>query len=131
MAIEPDLILGMWDFESKYGNVVYQGLYYKFFFYNQTVTPDSWQYICLAISSTKIKIILNGEILFSDAKVDVLSEKIKATKLWLGGALFSDIQNNRFEGVIANVDFWKDALQDDDLISITKNENAVRLTSSS
>ena len=126
MAIEPDFTLGITDFGNKYGAVFYQGLYYKFYFLNQTVTPDSWHYICVAMSPNQIKIVWNGKILLNDLRVDLSKKEITDTKLWLGGALFSDLETNRrFEGMIANANLWNDALQDDDLISITNNKNTV------
>ena len=74
----------------------------------------------------KIKIVLNGQILLSDLKLDFPTEEIKDTKLWLGGALFSDKEpNRRLGGMIANANFWDIALQDDDLISITTNNKTV------
>ena len=124
MGVEPDLILSIWNFERIHGYLLYQGTYYTFYFNNQTVTPDSCQYVCLAISSIQTKIVWNGEILFSNPIVDVSKEKIKATRIWLGGASFSIQETNRrFEGIIANPNFWNYALQDDDLISITTNNN--------
>ena len=124
MGVEPDLILSIWNFERIHGYLLYQGTYYTYYFDNQTVTPDSWQYVCLAISSIQTKIVWNGEILFSNPIVDVSKEKIKATRIWLGGATFSIQETNRrFEGIIANPNFWNYALQDDDLISITTNNN--------
>ena len=81
MGIEPDLILKIRDFEKERGFLMYQGAYYWFNFPNQTVTPDSWQYICLAITSTQIKIVWNGEILLSDPKVDLPTAEIKDTKI--------------------------------------------------
>ena len=126
MAIEPDLILKIIDFEKRNGDLFYQNAYHWFNFYNHTITPDSWQYICLAISSIQTKIVWNGEILFSNPKVDVSKEKIKVTKIWLGGALFFDWETNRrFEGMIAKAEFWNIALQDDDLISITTNDKPI------
>ena len=126
MGMEPDLILRIWDFEKKVGFLMYQGVYYRFDFTNQTITPDSWQYICLAMTSIKIKIVLNGEILLSDPKVDLPTAAIKETKLWLGGALFSNKDlNRRLDGMIANANFWNNAMQDDGLISITTNNKTV------
>ena len=52
MSMEPDLVLGIWDFENKVGYLMDQGVYYRFELPNQTVTPDSWHYICAAISQT-------------------------------------------------------------------------------
>ena len=124
MGVEPDLILSIWNFERIHGYLLYQGTYYTYNFDNQTVTPDSWQYVCLAISSIQTKIVWNGEILFSNPIVDVSKEKIKATRIWLGGASFSIQETNRrFEGIIANPNFWNYSLQDDDLILITTNNN--------
>ena len=122
MGMEPDIILTIADFENKLGFLMHRGVYYRFQFQNQSVTPDSWQYICLAVSSIQIKIIWNGEILTSVSKVDEPKEEIKDTRLWLGGALFfGELRNRRFEGMITNANFWNNALGDDDLISITNN----------
>ena len=57
MGLEPDLILKITDFENNLGFLMLQGVYYRFAFPNHKVTPDSWQYLCLAISSTQIKIV--------------------------------------------------------------------------
>ena len=70
MGIEPNTFLSIVNFENKFGFLMDQGAYYRFTFPNQTVAPDSWQNICLAISSIQIKIVWNGEILFSDLKLD-------------------------------------------------------------
>ena len=42
MSMEPDLILKITDFEKNMGFLMVQGVYYRFTFPNQTVTPDSW-----------------------------------------------------------------------------------------
>ena len=118
IGMEPDLILAITDFENKRGSLLYQGVYYMFWFQNQTVNPDSWQYICFAVSSSQIKIIWNGEILLSDPRVILSKEEFTETKLWLGGALFFDKKNNRFEGMIAAANLWNDPLDDNDLISM-------------
>ena len=81
IGMEPDLTLKITDFENKVGYLRMQGLYYKFNFTNQPVTTDSWQYICVAVSSIQIKVILNGEVLLSNPKVNVPKNKIKATKM--------------------------------------------------
>ena len=132
MSIEPDLIMDIFDFENKKGEVLYQDAYYPFYFDNQNVTPDSWLYICLAVSSTNIKIIWNGEILYKNHRFDVPKEVNKDMKIWLGGALFSkDIDNRRFEGVIVNANFWNYTLKDDDLTSITANNKIPAIRSES
>ena len=125
VGIEPDLVVKLWDFENNVGLLKYQGVYYRFYFSNQLLTPDSWQYICFTISSSQIRIVWNGKIVPSDPLVNLTHKEIKSTKIWLGGATFSDLQNKRFGGMIANISFWNDALQDNDLISITNNENNV------
>ena len=94
IGIEPDLILKIWDFEEKVGYLIYQQVNYRFNFASQTVYPDSWQYICLAISSVQIKIAWNGKIVPCDPKVDLPQEEIKDTKIWLGGAFFSHIRGS-------------------------------------
>ena len=124
MSMEPYVILGMWIFEKKVGIVLYGGVFHRFYFQNQTVVPDSWQYICLAVSLTEIKIVLNGEILPIDTKAELPHEDIKETKLWFGGALFSDwLSNTRFEGMIAKANLWNSMLENDKLIAITTNGN--------
>ena len=126
MGIEPGSILRIWDFNNNVGNLFHQGVYYRFYFINQTVTPDSWQYICLAISPTLIKIAWNGEIVLSDPKLELYKEESTNSKLWLGGALSSDNHHNqRFEGMIAKANFWNDGLEDLELIYITNNGQSV------
>ena len=73
---------------------------------------------------------MNGEIILNDPKLDVQTEEIKRTKLWLGGALFSNKEpNRRLGGMMANAKFWNIALQDNDLISITTNINKTIMAS--
>ena len=125
IGMEPDLILGITDFKNERGSLLYQGAYYMFWFQNQTVNPDSWQYICFAISSNQIKIVLNGEILSSNPRAVLSKEQFTERKLWLGGALFFDKKNKRFEGMITSANYWNYSLNDNDLISITRNDNLV------
>ena len=126
MSMEPTFYLEIWDFENKVGLLMYQGIYYRFYFYNQTLMPNSWQYICLAVSPMEMKLVWNGEILSSHTKVDLPKEEIKDTKIWLGGLAASfDKLGNRFEGMMANANLWKITLQDDDLISITANNKTL------
>ena len=126
MGIEPDNILRIWDLSENVGILIHQGVTYKFYFPNQIVTPDSWQYICLAISPTLIKIAWNGEIVLSEPKLELYKEESTNSKLWLGGALFLDNHHNqRFEGMIAKANFWNDGLEDLELISITNNGQSV------
>ena len=96
MSVEPDLILSIFDFENKKGEVIYQGAFYPFSFHNQTILPESWQYVCLVVTSIQIKVVWNGELLYKQHyKFEVPKEVIKNTKLWLGGALFYDLNNLR------------------------------------
>ena len=126
LGIEPSSILRIWDFNNNVGNLFHQGSYYRFYFLNQTVTPDSWHYICLAISPTLIKIAWNGEILLSDKKENSSKRESTNAKLWLGGATFSDEDiNQRFKGMIAKANFWYDVLKDEELISITNDSQSV------
>ena len=124
MSIKPALLLEISDFDLKKGEVFYHGAYYHFYLHNQNVTPDSWQYICLAVSKSQITVIWNGKIQYRGHKLNVSSTEIKDMKIWLGGALsFSNsIQNRRFEGMIVNINFWNSTLKDEDLISITTNK---------
>ena len=129
MGIEPDLILNIENFEKHFGFLMIHGDYYRFDFHNQTVTPDSWQYICLAVNTSQMKIVWNGEILFNHPKPDLPTTKNKNIKLWLGGALFSDQEyNKRLEGMIAKTNVWNTVLQDDYLISITTNKKTITST---
>ena len=41
MGIEPDSILRIWDLSENVGILIHQGVTYKFYFFNQIVTPDS------------------------------------------------------------------------------------------
>ena len=126
MGIEPSTILRIWDFNNNVGNLFHHGVYYMFDFMNQTVTPDSWQYICVAISPTLIKIAWNGKIILSKTRVDLSKEESTNAKVWLGGAIFFEKEiNQRFKGMIAKANFWNDALKDEELISITNNGQAV------
>ena len=129
IGIEPDLILGIKDFKNKRGSLLYQGVYYMFWFQNQTVNPDSWQYICLAVSSNQMKIVWNGNILLNEPKVILSKEEFTERKIWIGGALFFDKNNKRrFEGMISLANFWNDSLEDNDLISITTNDDPITVS---
>ena len=122
MGIEPSTILRIWDFNNNVGNLFHHGVYYMFDFMNQTVTPDSWQYICVAISPTLIKIAWNGKIILSKTRVDLSKEESTNAKVWLGGAIFFEKEiNQRFKGMIAKANFWNNVLKDDEMISITNN----------
>ena len=92
IGIEPSSVLRIWDFNTNSANLVHQGTFYRFYFVNQTVTPDSWQNICLAISPTLMKIAWNGEIMLSKTRVDLLKEESTNVRVWLGGATFLEKQ---------------------------------------
>ena len=47
----PDTYVRLMDFEERIGLVKHNSAGYIFFFKNQTFIPDTWQHICLMISS--------------------------------------------------------------------------------
>ena len=94
MGIEPSsTILRIWDLYNNVGILFHEGVMYKFYFLNQTLTPDTWQYICLAISQTLIKISWNGEIILNKTRGDSSKEASTNAKVWLGGAVFFEKTN--------------------------------------
>ena len=96
-----------------------------FDFQSHNLEPDEWQHICFAVSMNQIKIALNGEILFNDEVVDLITNEIKNTTLWIGGigkSKVHDADNKiRLQGTMTDVHFWNESLGMDHLTSITKS----------
>ena len=124
MGLEPDTVLYISDFEAKSGTLKHGDIIYKFYFQNQIITPNSWQYICFAVSLNHIKVILNGQFLLNDKRVNrSTNREIIDLKLWFGGAPFYNSKRikTRFEGMISKANLWNNSLKDNQLISITTN----------
>ena len=79
--------------------------YYFFYFQNQTLIPNEWYQICLAVSLTQLKVALNGEIL-SNEKVDLNAIDIEKTTLWFGVQKHSKESTKRIEGTITDAHLW-------------------------
>ena len=69
-----DIFLKVYDFEAKKISSKYDGGYYIFDFQNQTLIPNEWYHICLAISMNQLKVVLNGEILTNE-EVNLVAKK--------------------------------------------------------
>ena len=131
MGLEPDTVLYISDFEAKSGTLKHGDIIYKFYFQNQIINPNSWQYICFAVSLNHIKVILNGEFLLNDKLVNTVDREIINIKLWFGGAPFYNSKRikTRFEGMISKANLWNKSLKDNELISITTNDIEPIITS--
>ena len=65
------------DFEEKLAIFKIVGEYFFYNIENQNIQPDKWQNLCIyvSISQNQIKIILNGETLGDEEKVDLSNKK--------------------------------------------------------
>ena len=100
----------------------YDGGYYFFYFQNQTLIPNEWYQICLAVSLTQLKVALNGEIL-SNEIVDLNAKDIEKTTLWFGVQKHSKFESTkRMEGMITDAYLWNKSLNMNQLNMITSNE---------
>ena len=84
----PDSYIFLYDFEEKKGFIKHKGIGKIFSFKNQTLLPDQWQHICMAVTDDGMTtLILNGEIIFKDLLEgqEQYINKIE-TNLWLGGS---------------------------------------------
>ena len=114
----PEVYVRIMDFDEKVGLVKHELITYFFFFPNQTINPDSWQHVCLAVSDESIKLVLNGEVIYN-APPNTVTNGFSETYLWLGGENMTKFMHRRFEGVITNAYLWNVTSRMDDLISIT------------
>ena len=100
MGLGDNIGFKLYDFEDRIGFVIYEGAYNLFDFQSQNLEPDEWQHICFAVSMNQIKIALNGEILFNDEVVNLITNEIKNTTLWIG-----ELDNQKFMMQIIKLDY--------------------------
>ena len=115
-----DIFIEMYDFERTKIVLKYDDGYYFFEFPNQTLMPNEWNQICLAVSMNHLKIALNGEI-SSNEKVDSEVIYLEMKTLWFGARSDSWFRNRRLEGAITDVYLWNESLTIDHLTLITSN----------
>ena len=116
----PNSFIDLYDFEEEKGFIRHNGISKIFSFKNQTLVPDQWQHICMAVTyDGKTILVLNGEIVYK-ASLKGDSTKIE-TNLWLGGSNVSSWKHRRLEGAMTDIHLWNKSLNMDDLILITKN----------
>ena len=115
------------DFEEKKGFIYSKGNGKIFSFENQTLLPDQWQHICMAVTDDgMITLVLNGEIIFKDLlEGDINTAE---TNLWLGGSNKPSLKS-RLEGAMTDIYLWNKSLNIDDLVLITSNEKGSYLIS--
>ena len=101
----PEISIRFLDFEEQLGILKHNDVGYFFNFPNQTMIPHSWQHICLSVSITSMKFVLNGEIVLSTQLKSVQNDFKEAT-LWLGGENKQKNMFRRFEGMITDVYLW-------------------------
>ena len=116
-----DIYFEMYNFEAKKIALKYNDGFYLFDFKNQTLIPNEWYRICLAISMKQLKVVLNGEIL-SNEEVDFMSKEIKKATLWFGVQKHSKFEKARsLEGAITDAHLWNESLKISHLTLITSN----------
>ena len=113
-----DTYVRLYDFEAKMGLIKHNGATSFFSFQNQTLKPDSWQHVCLAVSENLIQLVLNGEIVY-EAILNTIKEDIYETMLYFGGENNPQRTYRRFIGTITDANLWNESLNLDDLIMIT------------
>ena len=114
----PQIYIRIMDFEEKVGVLLHDNSGYFFFFPNQTIKPESWQYVCLSVTPDSMKLVLNGEVVLDTSPNSVMDE-FKETYLWLGGENMLKRKHRRFEGIITRIYLWPESIRLDDLILIT------------
>ena len=119
----PESYIYLLDFEERKGLVKFNGNNQFFSFQNQTLVPDDWHHICMAVTDYGItKLVLNGEFIY-EALLIGANKKIE-TNLWLGGSNISHLQDLRFEGAMTDIYLWNKSLNIDDLILITTGKKS-------
>ena len=114
----PEISIRFLDFEEQLGILKHNDVGYFFNFPNQTMIPHSWQHICLSVSNTSMKFVLNGEIVLNTQLKSVQNDFKEAT-LWLGGENKQKNMFRRFEGMITDVYLWNESLELNDLVLLT------------
>ena len=124
----PNSYIRILDFEEKRGFVMHNGNAGFFYFKNQTLVPDRWLNVCMAVKDNGIVIlVLNGEIIF-EASLKGSSYK-NETNLWLGGSNVAYWMYRRLEGAMTEIHLWNKSLNIDDLNLITTNRKESHLIS--
>ena len=95
------------NFEKKYGFVSLGGALYIFKWTNQNLKPDQWQHICYTVTSKKLHVVLNGEVVVNQT-LECPNCNLLQPKLLLRG-----------EGKIAQVNLWSHSLELQQVISWT------------
>ena len=121
------------NFEEQLASFKFVGEYFFYNIENLNIKPDKWQNLCISvsISHNQLKIVLNGEILGDEEKVDLSKKKLLINTLWVGGSEPRDLlgsegerpwfTNQRLEGSLTDVQFWNESLSIDIMKSITKS----------
>ena len=125
----PDTYIRIMDFTDKLGLILHDGGASFFFFPNQTLKPDSWQHVCLAVSNKALTLVLNGEVIFNNPPNSIMKEFLE-TDLSLGGENKPKRMYRRFEGIMTGAYLWNKSLSTGDLISITADRKSIQSISS-
>ena len=130
---QPLTYLRIMNFEEKMGILYHEDAGHFFYFPNQTIMPDQWQFICLARYLKSMKVVLNGEIVFDSTANSIGNEKSSDAdkKLYLGGQPEAKLKHRRFEGIITDAHFWNTSLKIDDITKLTSVKSKVKAISSS
>ena len=97
------------------------GKYVFFYYKTQKIRPDQWQHYCISVSSSQVKIVLNGEIVCNEP-VTLDSEEIAHEIMWIGGMKVNSWHiDRRIEGTLTDVNVWNRPLEIQYLLSITSN----------
>ena len=117
-----DIYFEIYDFEAKKVGLHYNNGYYFFDYHNQTLIPNEWYHICLAVSMDQMKVVLNGEILSNEELKFVAKEGEITSTLWFGIQKHSKfVQAKRLEGAITDAHLWNESLKINHLTLITSN----------
>ena len=109
------LQLGLIDFDKKFGFVYLQeDVPFIFKWFNQNLKPDQWQHLCYTVSSKRIHVVMNGEVLLNQTH-NFPKFALLQPKLMLGG----DDESMRLQGKITEVNLWSHALELEQLISLS------------
>merc|ERR1712062_565124 len=91
--------------------------------------PESWQHVCLSLTTFSMKLVLNGEVVVNASPNSMMNE-FTETYLWLGGENKPKRKHRRFEGIITSIYLWPKSFTLDDLILITtanKNSESISI----
>ena len=109
----------MMNYDEKMGALKVHGKYVFFYYKTQKIRPDQWQHYCISVSSSQVKIVLNGDILLN-VTMDFSSKEIAKDKIWIGGVEGNSWHlTQRFEGEMTDIHLWNKSLEFHHLTSIT------------